>query len=290
MARKGATNMDISIEQMLKAGVHFGHQTRFWNPKMDPFIFGNRNKVHIINLEKTLEHLKPSVEFCKQLAAANNRILFVGTKRAASKVIKSEAERCDMPYVNYRWLGGMLTNYKTVRASIRRLEILKTQEEEGKFNDLTKKEVLGIKREMEKLERSIGGIKNMGGLPEALFIIDVNNEKIAVAEARKMGIPIIGLVDTNSDPDSVDYVIPGNDDAIRSISLIARIISNACLDGASRATGLGSKKDGPVILRKSEIEESKDSSAKDENEEVSTEPSSEEAAKDDDSIKDSEEK
>ena len=281
--------MDISIEQMLKAGVHFGHQTRFWNPKMGPFIFGNRNKVHIINLEKTLEHLKPSVEFCKQLAAANNRILFVGTKRAASKVIKSEAERCDMPYVNYRWLGGMLTNYKTVRASIRRLEILKTQEEEGKFNDLTKKEVLGIKREMEKLERSIGGIKNMGGLPEALFIIDVNNEKIAVAEARKMGIPIIGLVDTNSDPDSVDYVIPGNDDAIRSISLIARIISNACLDGASRATGLGSKKDGPVILRKSEIEESKDSSAKDENEEVSTEPSSEEAAKDEDSIKDSKE-
>ena len=282
--------MDISIEQMLKAGVHFGHQTRFWNPKMDPFIFGNRNKVHIINLEKTLEHLEPSVEFCKQLAAANNRILFVGTKRAASKVIKSEAERCDMPYVNYRWLGGMLTNYKTVRASIRRLEILKTQEEEGKFNDLTKKEVLGIKREMEKLERSIGGIKNMGGLPEALFIIDVNNEKIAVAEARKMGIPIIGLVDTNSDPDSVDYVIPGNDDAIRSVSLIARIISNACLDGASRATGLGSKKDGPVILRKSEIEESKDSSPKDENEELSTEPSSEEAAKDDDSIKDSEEK
>ena len=281
--------MDISIEQMLKAGVHFGHQTRFWNPKMDPFIFGNRNKVHIINLEKTLEHLKPSVDFCKQLAAANNRILFVGTKRAASKVIKSEAERCDMPYVNYRWLGGMLTNYKTVRASIRRLEILKTQEEEGKFNDLTKKEVLGIKREMEKLERSIGGIKNMGGLPEALFIIDVNNEKIAVAEARKMGIPIIGLVDTNSDPDSVDYVIPGNDDAIRSISLIARIISNACLDGASRASGLGSKKDGPVILRKSEIEESKDLSVKDENEEVSTESFSEEAAKDEDSIKDSKE-
>ena len=282
--------MDISIEQMLKAGVHFGHQTRFWNPKMGPFIFGNRNKVHIINLEKTLEHLKPSVEFCKQLAAANNRILFVGTKRAASKVIKSEAERCDMPYVNYRWLGGMLTNYKTVRASIRRLEILKTQEEEGKFNDLTKKEVLGIKREMEKLERSIGGIKNMGGLPEALFIIDVNNEKIAVAEARKMGIPIIGLVDTNSDPDSVDYVIPGNDDAIRSISLIARIISNACLDGASRASGLGSKKDGPVILRKSEIEESKDLSAKDKNEEASIESSSEEVAKDEDSIKDSEEK
>ena len=278
MARKGATIMDISIEQMLKAGVHFGHQTRFWNPKMEPFIFGNRNKVHIIDLEKTLQHLKPSIEFCKQLAASNNRILFVGTKRAASKVIKSEAERCDMPYVNYRWLGGMLTNYKTVRASIRRLEILKTQEEEGKFNDLTKKEVLGIRREMEKLERSIGGIKNMGGLPEALFIIDVNNEKIAVAEARKMGIPIIGLVDTNSDPDSVDYVIPGNDDAIRSISLIARIISNACLDGASRASGLGSKKDGPVTLRKSEIEESNDPSTEGENEEATTEPSSEKEA------------
>ena len=290
MARKGATNMDISIEQMLKAGVHFGHQTRFWNPKMDPFIFGNRNKVHIIDLEKTLEHLKPSTEFCKQLAASNNRILFVGTKRAASKVIKSEAERCDMPFVNYRWLGGMLTNYKTVRASIRRLEILKTQEEEGKFNDLTKKEVLGIRREMEKLERSIGGIKNMGGLPEALFIIDVNNEKIAVAEARKMGIPIIGLVDTNSDPDSVDYVIPGNDDAIRSISLIARIISNACLDGASRASGLGSKKDGPVILRKSEIEESNDPSSEGENEEATTEPSSEKEAKDEDLLADSEEK
>jgi small subunit ribosomal protein S2 len=247
--------MDISIEQMLKAGVHFGHQTRFWNPKMEPFIFGARNKVHIINLEKTLDHLKPSVDFCKQLAAANNRILFVGTKRAASKVIKAEAERCNMPYVNYRWLGGMLTNYKTVRASIRRLEILQTQEEEGKFDVLTKKEVLGIRREMEKLERSIGGIKNMGGLPEALFIIDVHNEKIAVAEARKMGIPIIGIVDTNSDPDSADYIIPGNDDAIRSISLLTRIISNACLDGASRATGLGSKNDGPVIMRKSDLEE-----------------------------------
>ena len=283
-------DIEISLEDLLKNGSHFGHNKKRWNPKMEPFIFGKRNNIHIINLEKTLEHLKPSVEFCKQLAAANNRILFVGTKRAASKVIKSEAERCDMPYVNYRWLGGMLTNYKTVRASIRRLEILKTQEEEGKFNDLTKKEVLGIKREMEKLERSIGGIKNMGGLPEALFIIDVNNEKIAVAEARKMGIPIIGLVDTNSDPDSVDYVIPGNDDAIRSISLIARIISNACLDGASRATGLGSKKDGPVILRKSEIEESKDLSAKDKNEEASIESSSEEVAKDEDSIKDSEEK
>ena len=243
--------MDISIEQMLKAGVHFGHQTRFWNPKMENYIFGDRNKVHIINLEKTLELLKPSIDFCSQLAASNNRILFVGTKRAASRVIKEEAERCNMPYVNYRWLGGMLTNYKTVRASIRRLEILKTQEEEGKFESLTKKEVLGIKREMDKLERSIGGIKNMGGLPEALFVVDVKNEKIAVSEARKMGIPIIGIVDTNSDPDCVDYIIPGNDDAIRSV--LTRIISNACLEGASKATGIVSG-DGPVIVRKGEEE------------------------------------
>ena len=249
---KGAF-MDISIEQMLKAGVHFGHQTRFWNPKMENYIFGDRNKVHIINLEKTLELLKPSIDFCTQLAASNNRILFVGTKRAASRVIKEEAERCNMPYVNYRWLGGMLTNYKTVRASIRRLEILKTQEEEGKFESLTKKEVLGIKREMDKLERSIGGIKNMGGLPEALFVVDVKNEKIAVSEARKMGIPIIGIVDTNSDPDCVDYIIPGNDDAIRSVSLLTRIISNACLEGASKATGIVSG-DGPVIVRKGEEE------------------------------------
>ena len=245
--------MDISIEQMLKAGVHFGHQTRFWNPKMENYIFGDRNKVHIINLEKTLELLKPSIDFCTQLAASNNRILFVGTKRAASRVIKEEAERCNMPYVNYRWLGGMLTNYKTVRASIRRLEILKTQEEEGKFESLTKKEVLGIKREMDKLERSIGGIKNMGGLPEALFVVDVKNEKIAVSEARKMGIPIICIVDTISDPDCVDYIIPGNDDAIRSVSLLTRIISNACLEGASKATGIVSG-DGPVIVRKGEEE------------------------------------
>ena len=171
-----------------------------------------------------------------------------------------------MPYVNYRWLGGMLTNYKTVRASIRRLEILKTQEEEGKFENLTKKEVLGIKREMDKLERSIGGIKNMGGLPEALFVVDVKNEKIAVSEARKMGIPIIGIVDTNSDPDCVDYVIPGNDDAIRSVSLLTRIISNACLEGASKATGIVSG-DGPVIVRKGE--EVKQTSTSDVEEEIS---------------------
>ena len=247
--------MDVSIEQMLKAGVHFGHQTRFWNPKMEEYIFGNRNKVHIINLEKTLECLSPAVDFCKKLSASNNRILFVGTKRAARRVIKEEAERCNMPFINYRWLGGMLTNYKTVRSSIRRLEILNTQEEEGKFEDLTKKEVLGIKREMEKLDRSIGGIKNIGGLPEALFVVDVENEKIAIAEAKKMGIPIIGIVDTNSDPDDVDFIIPGNDDAIRSISLISRIISNACLEGSEMSGALRTSKDGPVVVKKTASQE-----------------------------------
>tara|TARA_B100000073_G_scaffold55303_1_gene40904 strand:+ start:73 stop:882 length:810 start_codon:yes stop_codon:yes gene_type:complete len=257
--------MEVSIEQMLKAGVHFGHQTRFWNPKMEPFIFGDRNKVHIINLEKTLECLEPAVDFCKKLSASNNRILFVGTKRAARRVIKEEAERCNMPFINYRWLGGMLTNYKTVRSSIRRLEILNTQEEEGKFEELTKKEVLGIKREMEKLDRSIGGIKNIGGLPEALFVVDVENEKIAIAEAKKMGIPIIGIVDTNSNPDNIDYIIPGNDDAIRSISLISRIISNACLEGAEISGVTRATKDGPVVVKKtSSAEENRSDTNKDE--------------------------
>ena len=246
--------MEISIEQMLKAGVHFGHLTRFWNPKMEKFIFGSRNKVHIIDLQKTLDCLEPSLDFCKQIATSNNRILFVGTKRSAREVMKQEAERCGMPYVNHRWLGGMLTNYKTIRASIRRYEFLISQEEEGKFNQYTKKEVLKLKKEMDKLERSIGGIKNMGGLPEALFIVDVENEKIAVAEAKKMGIPIVGLVDTNSDPDSVDYIIPGNDDAIRSISLLARLVSNACLEGAEKATGIRGEGDGPVIMKKSDLD------------------------------------
>jgi len=268
--------MDISIEQMLKAGVHFGHQTRFWNPKMEKYIFGDRKKVHIINLEKTLECLNPAVEFCKKLSASNNRILFVGTKRAARRVIREEAERCNMPFINYRWLGGMLTNYKTVRSSIRRLEILNTQEEEGKFADLTKKEVLGIRREMEKLDRSIGGIKNIGGLPEALFVIDVENEKIAIAEAKKMGIPIIGIVDTNSNPDDVDFVIPGNDDAIRSISLISRIISNACLEGAEMSGAIRTSKDGPVIVKKASQEEQAVPAESSGNQDVTEESSEEE--------------
>ena len=186
----------------------------------------------------------------------------MGTKRSAREVIRQEAERCGMPYVNHRWLGGMLTNYKTIRASIRRYEFLVSQEEEGKFNQYTKKEVLKLKKEMDKLERSIGGIKNMGGLPEALFIVDVENEKIAVAEAKKMGIPIVGLVDTNSDPDSVDYIIPGNDDAIRSISLLARLVSNACLEGAEKATGIRGEGDGPVIVKKSDLDKKEKVDAK----------------------------
>ena len=242
---------DIGVQELLDAGLHFGHQTKRWNPKMKRYIHGAKNGIYIIDLNKTLSQLELAKAFLRDVVLRGEKILFVGTKRSASRVIKEEAERCNMPYVNYRWLGGMLTNFKTVRASIRRLEILKTQEEEGKFDPLTKKEVLGIKREMDKLERSIGGIKNMGGLPEALFVVDVKNEKIAVSEARKMGIPIIGIVDTNSDPDSVDYVIPGNDDAIRSVSLLTRIISNACLEGASKATGIVSG-DGPVIVRKGE--------------------------------------
>ena len=202
-------------------------------------------------------HLSASsfITLLAALLVPTNRILFVGTKRAARRVIKEEAERCNMPFINYRWLGGMLTNYKTVRSSIRRLEILNTQEEEGKFADLTKKEVLGIKREMEKLDRSIGGIKNIGGLPEALFVVDVENEKIAIAEAKKMGIPIIGIVDTNSNPDDVDFIIPGNDDAIRSISLISRIISNACLEGAEMSGATRTSKDGPVVVKKASQEE-----------------------------------
>ena len=202
--------------------------------------------------------------------------MFVGTKRAARRVIKEEAERCNMPFINYRWLGGMLTNYKTVRSSIRRLEILNTQEEEGKFEELTKKEVLGIKREMEKLDRSIGGIKNMGGLPEALFVVDVENEKIAIAEAKKMGIPIIGIVDTNSNPDNVDYIIPGNDDAIRSISLISRIISNACLEGAEMSGGTRATKDGPVVVKKSSSAEENTSETKKDESSESNEQSEEE--------------
>jgi small subunit ribosomal protein S2 len=223
----------VSMRQMLEAGVHFGHQTRYWNPKMAHFIFGARNKIHIINLEHTLPLYNDAVNYIGKLASKGGKILFVGTKRAAQQVIKDEAIRCGMPYVNHRWLGGMLTNYKTVRQSIKRLKDLETMSEDGTFDRLSKKEVLTLRREMEKLERSLGGIKDMGGLPDALFVIDVGHEKIAVAEAEKLGLPVIGVVDTNNSPEGVDYLIPGNDDAIRAIRLYTTGVADAIVEGRS---------------------------------------------------------
>ncbi|MCK5874669.1 MAG: 30S ribosomal protein S2 [Alcanivoracaceae bacterium] len=225
----------VTMRDMLKAGVHFGHQTRFWNPKMKPFIFGARNKIHIINLEKTLPLFNDALSFVNKLAASNNKILFVGTKRAAQKTVKEQAIRCGMPYVDHRWLGGMLTNWKTIRQSIKRYRDLEVQSQDGTFDKLTKKEALMRAREMDKLERSIGGIKDMGGLPDALFIIDVDHEDIAIQEARKLGIPVIAVVDSNSDPDGVDYVIPGNDDAIRAIELYVAAVADAIIEGRQYA-------------------------------------------------------
>ncbi len=223
----------VTMRELLQAGAHFGHQTRFWNPKMGRYIFGARNKIHIINLEHTVPALNDALAMVERLASNKNKVLFVGTKRAAGKVIKEQAERAGMPYVSHRWLGGMLTNYKTIRASIKRLRDLEAQQSDGTFAKLTKKEALMRTRQMEKLERSIGGIKDMGGLPDALFVIDVDHERIAITEANKLGIPVIGIVDTNSDPDGVDYVIPGNDDAIRSVKLYAQAIADACIEGRS---------------------------------------------------------
>jgi small subunit ribosomal protein S2 len=220
-----------SMRQMLEAGVHFGHQTRYWNPKMAPFIFGERSRIHIINLERTLPLYHEALEFVKRLVTDGGTVLFVGTKRAARDTVAEEAKRCGMPYVNQRWLGGTLTNFKTVRQSIRRMKELELQSEDGTFDRLGKKEVITLRREMEKLEKSLGGIKDMGGLPDALFIIDVGHEKIAVSEARKLHIPIVGIVDTNNSPDDVDYVIPGNDDAIRAVQLYAQGIADAVLLG-----------------------------------------------------------
>jgi len=219
------------MRQMLEAGVHFGHQTRFWNPKMAPFIFGDRNKIHILNLEKTLPMYDDAMNFISKLVSNRGRIMFVGTKRAAQKVVSEEANRCGMPYVDHRWLGGMLTNFKTVKQSIKRLKELEAMEDEGRFAKFSKKETLTMTREKTKLDRSLGGIKNMNGLPDALFIIDVGHEKIAIAEAKKLGIPVIGVVDSNNSPDNVDYVIPGNDDAIRAITLYAQGVSRAILLG-----------------------------------------------------------
>ena len=226
----------VTMRQMLEAGVHFGHQTRYWNPKMSPFIFGHRNKIHIVNLEKTLPLYKDAMNFIGKLASNGGKIMFVGTKRSARETIREEAERCNMPYVNHRWLGGMLTNFKTIKQSIKRLKDLESMAEDGSMEArFNKKEALGLKREMEKLGRSLGGIKNMNGLPDALFVIDVGHEKIAVAEAKKLGIPVIGVVDTNNQPDDIDYVIPGNDDAIRAIQLYVMGASAAVLEGKATA-------------------------------------------------------
>jgi small subunit ribosomal protein S2 len=243
--------INVSMRDMLQAGVHFGHRTRFWNPKMQPYIFGSRNKVHIINLENTLPAYVKALQFVRSLAAKNNKILMVGTKRAASKLIKEQAIRAGMPYVNHRWLGGMLTNYKTIRQSIHRLAELENQRQDGTFDKLTKKEVLILEREMTKLERSIGGIKTMVGLPDALFVVDVKHERIAVSEASKLSIPVIGVVDTNSSPEGIDFVIPGNDDAIRAIQLYVKGIADAYLEGKqSNLTGV--EEDGFVEAEETE--------------------------------------
>ena len=222
---------NITMRQMLEAGVHFGHQTRYWDPKMAPYIFGARGKIHIINLEKTLPLLVDAMNFIGGIAAKRGSIIFVGTKRAASKSIAEEAARCGMPYVSHRWLGGMLTNFRTIRQSIKRLRQIEKMEEDGGFARLLKKEVLQLTRERDKLEKTLGGIKDMKNLPNAMFVVDVGHEDIAVKEARKLGIPVIGIVDTNCSPNDIDYVIPGNDDAIRSVRLYTQLAADAVLEG-----------------------------------------------------------
>ncbi|MEM0910444.1 MAG: 30S ribosomal protein S2 [Pseudomonadota bacterium] len=223
--------INVSMRDMLQAGVHFGHQTRYWNPKMAPYIFGARNRVHIINLEKTVPLFNDALSFLGNRASGKGKILFVGTKRAASEAVKDAAIKSGQYYVNKRWLGGMLTNWKTVRQSINRLKDLESQSQDGTFDKLTKKEVLLLQREMNKLENSLGGIKDMGGLPDVLFVVDADHEHIAITEARNLGIPVVAVVDTNSNPDGVDYIIPGNDDAIRAIQLYTDAAADAVLQG-----------------------------------------------------------
>ena len=245
----------VSLQDLLNAGVHFGHQSRFWNPKMEGFIFDTRKKISIINLEMTQEHLSAAASKAEEICSRGNRILFVGTKRSAAKTIKEEASALGLPYIDKRWLGGTLTNWKTIRGSVRRLLDIEEMITSGRINKLSKKEALDITKEHEKLSASVGGIKDMKGLPDALFVVDVNYEKIAVTEAKKMGIPIIALVDTNSNPEGIDYVIPGNDDAIRSIKLITKVIADSCATGLSNSKGgviTGEEEDVPVVtVRKS---------------------------------------
>ncbi len=228
--------MSVTMREKLEAGVHFGHQTRFWNPKMAPYIFGHRNKIHIVNLEKTMAMYQEAMKYIRQLAANRGTILFVGTKRQARDIVAAEAQRAGMPYVDQRWLGGMLTNFKTIKTSIKRLKEMEAAMEDGSVDKMSKKEALMFQREMEKLEKSIGGIKDMGGIPDAIFVIDVGYHKGAITEAAKLGIPVIGVVDTNHSPDGVAYVIPGNDDSSKAIALYARGVADAILEGRANAT------------------------------------------------------
>ena len=221
---------NVTMREMLEAGVHFGHQTRFWNPKMAPFIFGERNKIHIINLEQTMPMCRDAVNYLGKIASKKGKVMFVGTKRAASDAIKEEAMRCGMPFVNHRWLGGMLTNFRTVRASIKRLKELEDMAANNNYEKISKKEILNLSREQEKLHKTLGGIKEMGGLPDVLFVVDVGYEKIAVLEATKLGIPVVGIVDTNNSPDNIEYIVPGNDDSMRAIKLYTRLVADAILD------------------------------------------------------------
>jgi small subunit ribosomal protein S2 len=227
--------MSTTMRQMLEAGVHFGHQTRFWNPKMAPFIFGHRNKIHIINLETTLAKYNEAMSFVKKMAAQKGTIMFVGTKRQAREIVSEEAHRCGMPCVDERWLGGMLTNFKTVKQSVKRLKEMEQMAEEGTIEKMSKKEGLMLQRELAKLQKSLGGIKDMGSLPDALFVIDVGFHKIAITEANKLGIPVVGVVDTNHNPDGISHVIPGNDDSSRAIRLYARGVADAILEGKSQS-------------------------------------------------------
>ena len=239
----------VSIKDLLQAGVHFGHQQRFWNPKMDEYIFDTRKQISIINLEITQEHLSAAASKVEDICSKGNKILFVGTKRSASKTIKEEASQIGLPYVDKRWLGGTLTNWKTIRGSIRRLIDIEEMISSGRIEKLIKKEAVEIQKEYTKLKASVGGIKDMKGLPDAIFVVDVKYEKIAVLEAKKMGIPVIGIVDTNSDPDGIDTIIPANDDAIRSIRLITKVIADACARGIESAKGFAPKSDTPVIQK-----------------------------------------
>ena len=239
----------VSIKDLLQAGVHFGHQQRFWNPKMDEYIFDTRKQISIINLEITQEHLSAAASKVEDICSKGNKILFVGTKRSASKTIKEEASQIGLPYVDKRWLGGTLTNWKTIRGSIRRLIDIEEMISSGRIEKLIKKEAVEIQKEYSKLKASVGGIKDMKGLPDAIFVVDVKYEKIAVLEAKKMGIPVIGIVDTNSDPDGIDTIIPANDDAIRSIRLITKVIADACARGIESSKGFAPKSDAPVIQK-----------------------------------------